>query len=45
MLQQLELPDTTTDQHFPALGVESAYGVGTTFTVHLPLHIEGDDFS
>lgn len=25
--------------------VESAYGVGTTFTVHIPKSIEGDDFS
>lgn len=24
--------------------VESAYGIGTTFTVHLPQSIEGDDF-
>ena len=25
--------------------VESAYGIGTTFTVHIPKCIEGDDFS
>ena len=27
------------------VAVESAYGVGTTFTVHIPKRIEGDDFS
>ncbi|HEV7765396.1 MAG TPA: ATP-binding protein [Thermoanaerobaculia bacterium] len=26
------------------VAVESAYGVGTVFTVHIPKHIEGDDF-
>ena len=26
------------------VAVESAYGVGTTFTVHIPKRIEGDDF-